>query len=94
MSIYPKAPESVSVDANMKNIKQQFGILVGPVDYYWFYEQVRNKGPWDFKQQAGNFENFGNFHYGVAGFAGGIPENILLRSAGCAKMKAVTSLDE
>lgn len=93
MSIYPTAPNGVSVDANMKIIKQKFGILAGPIDYYWFYEQVRNKGPWDFKQQGGNFENFGNFHYGAVGYAGGIPENILLRAAGCAQMKAGTSLD-
>ncbi|EJL6980142.1 polymorphic toxin type 44 domain-containing protein [Vibrio cholerae] len=92
MSIYPTAPQGVSADANMKMIKQKFGRIVGPTDFYWFYEQVRNKGPWDYKQ-SGPFENFGNFHYGAVGYAGGIPEEVLLRAAGCAQMKAGTSAD-
>ncbi len=92
MPLYPTSPEGVSVDANMKSIRNKFGRIAGPSDYYWFYQQVRNKGPWDFKQ-AGPYENFGNFHYGAVGYAGGIPENVLLRAAGCAQMKAGTSLD-
>lgn len=92
MAIYPNAPEGVSIDANMKATREKFGRFAGPTDYYWFYNQVRNKGPWDFKQ-IGDFENFGNFHYGAVGYAGGIPEEILLRTAGCAQTKAGTSAD-
>jgi len=89
---YPTSPKGVSVDANMAYIRREFGVIVGPVDYHWFYEQVKNKGPWDFKQQ-GAFEEFGNFHYGAVGYAGGIPESVLLRAAGCAQMRAGTSLE-
>ncbi|OOE81499.1 type IV secretion protein Rhs [Salinivibrio siamensis] len=93
MAQYPASPEGVSVDANMKMIRNKFGKLVGAIDYYWFYEQVRNGGAWDYKQ-IGPYEDFGNFHYGAVGYAGGIPEAILLRAAGCAQMRAGTSLDE
>lgn len=33
----------------------------------WFYSQVKNRGPWDFKQRGPQYENFGNFHYGAVG---------------------------
>lgn len=92
MSVYPASPEGVSVDANMRMVRSKFGRIVGPSDYYWFYEQVRNKGPWDYKQ-TGSYENFGNFNYGASGYAGGISESVLLRAAGCAQMKAGTSAD-
>lgn len=92
-SLVPVTPEGVSIDANMRHVRTQFGRIVGPIDYHWFYEQVRNRGPWDFKQR-GDFEEFGNFHYGAVGYAGGIPESILLRGAGCAQMRAGTSLPE
>ncbi|WP_168709812.1 polymorphic toxin type 44 domain-containing protein [Brenneria roseae] len=87
---YPTAPEGVSVDANMAYLKNKYGRIVGPLDYYDFYKLVRNKGPWDFKQQSSKFESFGNFHYGAVGYAGGIPETVLLRAAGCAQMRAGT----
>lgn len=90
MPLYPTSPEGVSVDVNMNMIRAKFGKIVGPIDYYWFYQQVRNKGPWDFKQ-IGPYEHFGNFHYGAVGYAGGIPENTLLRGAGCAQMRSGTS---
>lgn len=31
----------------------------------WFYNQVRNGGPWDYKQSG--YEPFGNFNYGATG---------------------------
>lgn len=45
-----------------------------PQTYYWFYQKVRNDGPWDYKQQDRKLADFGNFNYGSAGFAAGIPE--------------------
>ena len=53
-----------------------------------FYESVRNKGVWDYKQLDSKYENFGNFNYGVTGRAMGIPREILLRGAGYASIKA------
>ena len=87
----PTAPEGVSIQQNMQAIRQRFGKIRGALDYYWFYQQVRNKGPWDFKQKNRKFEDFGNFHYGAVGYAGGIPETLLLRAAGCAQQRAATS---
>jgi hypothetical protein len=57
----------------------------------WFYEQVRNKGPWDFKRRSPWFEDFGNVHYGVVGSALGLPAELLLRGAGRAQQEAGTS---
>ncbi|MCL1127395.1 polymorphic toxin type 44 domain-containing protein [Shewanella surugensis] len=68
--------------------------MFGPTDYVWFYEKVRNKGPWDFKKNGNRqFEDFGNFHYGAVGYAGGIPESVLLRAAGFAQSQAGTAKD-
>ncbi|MGZ3912013.1 MAG: polymorphic toxin type 44 domain-containing protein, partial [Flavisolibacter sp.] len=54
----------------------------------WFYNQVQNKGPWDYKQQGRKYEDFGNFNFGATGSAFGIPQNILQRGAGWANQKA------
>jgi RHS repeat-associated protein len=58
---------------------------------YWFYKQVRNKGPWDYKQQGSQYQDFGNFNFGAAGSAFGFPSPILLRGAGWAQQQAGTS---
>ncbi len=89
--LIPKAPVGVSVDANMKLIRSKFGKIVGPGDYYQFYQMVRNKGVWDYKQRGSQFESFGNFNYGAVGTAAGIPAGILLNAAGCAQELAGTS---
>ena len=46
------------------------------------------------KQQGQQYENFGNFHYGVVGRAFGFSETVLLREAGRAQQAAGTSLSE
>ncbi len=40
--------------------------------YSWFYTQVRNRGPWDYKKLSPVYEAFGNFNYGAAGIAAGV----------------------
>jgi hypothetical protein len=63
--------------------------------YIWFYYQVRNHGPWDYKNQCGKqYAAFGNFNYGAVGAAAGIPDQILLRGAGAAQKLAGTSRPE
>lgn len=62
--------------------------------YYWFYQKVRNGGPWDYKQKKSEWEAFGNFHYGAVGIAAGIPSEILLMGAGWAQSRARTSRPE
>jgi YD repeat-containing protein len=65
--------------------------------YAWFYHQVKTGGPWDYKKlstysyRAGNeiktqFEDFGNFHYGMTGAAAGFDLDQLLRLAGRAQV--------
>ena len=56
-----------------------------------FRDAVRNRGPWDYKQQGGQYENFGNFNYGAAGAAWGFSAETLKRQAGRAQMAAGTS---
>lgn len=87
-------PEGVSIINNMKisHFYSSGGLSPSALTYYWFYLQVRNHGPWDFKFQNGHqYANFGNFHYGAVGTAAGIPSDILLRGAGWAQERAGTS---
>ncbi len=58
---------------------------------FWLYQQVRNKGPLDYKQQGSQYENFGNFDFGAVGAALGIDLDTLLRGAGFAQQRAGTS---
>jgi len=81
----PTAPPNVDVDENMNAARKCWNPI-------WFYNQVRNKGPWDYKQlKNGPYENFGNFNFGVTGCAFGFPSEILLRGAGWAQQRAGTS---
>ncbi|MEQ1935015.1 MAG: RHS repeat-associated core domain-containing protein, partial [Fimbriimonadaceae bacterium] len=77
----PPAPPGVSVGMNMWLAKQNW-------NPYWFNDQVKNKAPWDFKQQGGKYQDFGNFNYGATGAAFGFPDQILYRAAGYANQKA------
>jgi hypothetical protein len=89
----PLSPADVSVDQNMY-LARASGMkrnMATPNTYYWFYQQVRNKGPWDYKQRDRKYAEFGNFNYGATGYAAGIPEEVLLRLAGCAQQRAGTS---
>lgn len=60
----------------------------------WFYDLVRLKGPWDYKQMGKAFQAFGNFNYGATGTAARIDEETLLRAAGYAQMRAGNSKPE
>lgn len=65
-----------------------------PLTYYWFYQKVRKKGPWDYKQFDPYWAAFGNFNFGATGYAAGIPAEILLMGAGWAQSRARTSRPE
>lgn len=84
----PPTPKGVSVEINMKLASAKAGAVLSPSDMNWFYQRVRNKGAWDFKQIDRKYEAFGNFHYGAVGFAMGVPEQVLLRAAGWASRRA------
>jgi len=64
----------------------------------WLYKQVKNGGTWDYKQlhtdrkpnEQSKYAPFGNFHYGVMANALNVPEQIGLRMAGWAQVRAGT----
>jgi hypothetical protein len=92
----PPAPPNANLNDNISDALWHnllLGFIFGGVggDIYnltWFYSQVRNKGPWDYKQNGSVYEDFGNFNYGATGTAMSIPENILNRAAGAASQLA------
>jgi len=82
----PQAPPGENVDDNIENASKHFQ----QNDTLWFYNQVKNKGPWDYKQQGSQYQDFGNFNYGASG-AAGFTSGTLLRMAGWAQRRAGTS---
>lgn len=85
-------PHHIDLEANIREARTQsglgYGIDTGSAQgglatFYWFYLKVRNGGPWDYKKtRRRQYEDFGNFHYGVVGSAAGFSEATLLRMAG------------
>jgi hypothetical protein len=93
----PVAPPGVDVNKNISEAREQRRHATNTLnvsgEHRWFYNQVKNKGPWDYKQQGKQYQDFGNFNYGAAGiviFDG----TTLLREAGRAQIAAGTSKPE
>ena len=84
-------PSNTSMENNILQAQQYAATHSITESYVWFFNQMRNGGPWDYKQQGGQYESFGNFNYGATGTAMGIPESILRRMAGLAQQLAGTS---
>jgi hypothetical protein len=78
----PPAPNGSDINKNMQEA------AANSYNYFWFYNQVRNKGPWDYKQLGVQYQDFGNFNFGATGYAFGFPDFILYRGAGWANQKA------
>ena len=85
----PVRPPSVSMDQNIQDAQSRHS--TNPADWVWFYNQVKNGAPWDYKQQGAQYQDFGNYNFGMTAAAMGIPENIALRGAGYAQQQAETS---
>jgi hypothetical protein len=79
-------PEGASAAWNMLSAER-----MSPFE---FYDAVKNSGMWDYKQQGTEYQNFGNFNYGVTGTAAGFSEEILKRAAGFAQIQAGTSKED
>ncbi|WP_210080899.1 polymorphic toxin type 44 domain-containing protein [Pantoea endophytica] len=93
MASVPIGPGALIIQNNMREARCN-GMSRGmatPATYYWFYQKVRNRGPWDYKQFDFNWAAFGNFNFGATGRAAGIPDDILLMGAGFAQTLAGTS---
>jgi len=86
----PEAPPDTDIDDNIKEAKDHWSP-------WWFYNQVKNGGPWDYKQSGPQYQDFGNFNYGATGASlggFGIPSQLLRRFAGWAQRQAGTSRPE
>jgi hypothetical protein len=77
--------------ANAEEVRQH---KFGWVNPFWFRDQVRNGGPWDYKQYDSAYQDFGNFNYGYTGAAGGFRLCFLQKEAGRAQVAAGTSRPE
>ena len=85
-----KPPKDIPPNVNpTKNISE-----ASSMSYRQWYNAVRNKGKWDYKQQDPKYQNFGNYNFGLTSRAVGIPGDIPNRGAGWAQKKAGTSLPE
>gem|GEM_PF-137075 len=89
---YP--PSGVDIDTNMRRAQTVGKNMPDSSKFKWFKRMVQNGGPWDFKQQSGRFEPYGNYHYGAVGTAFGLNEEYLARMAGWAQHRAGTSKPE
>ncbi|GKS90702.1 hypothetical protein [Acidovorax sp. SUPP2539] len=85
--LIPPAPPSIDIIRNMSLAKDR----VNPM---WFRDMVKNKWPWDYKQQGAIYQDFGNFNYGATGAAFGFYRSVLLQEAGRAQQAAGTSRAE
>jgi RHS repeat-associated protein len=80
----PQAPPGASCDDNIREAKKH-------ANPKWFYDQVRNKGPWDYKQSGSQYQNFGNFNFGATAGAYGFNLAQAQMGAGWAQSRAGTS---
>lgn len=89
----PPGPEGVTTGdlARQARLNGDLADRRSAADYLWFYRQVRNKGPWDYKQYDRGYTAFGNYNFGYAGTRQGIPADDLRAGAGFAQVMAGTS---
>lgn len=90
MAGVPLAPPGVDLEANRQlALAMRDRPLLEKL--WWFYNHVKNGGPWDYKQRGRQYADFGNYHYGAIGAALDIPTPMLRRAAGLAQQQADTS---
>jgi RHS repeat-associated protein len=93
----PFSPPNAPLYTNIEEARQHDNF---PFNVWWFKGKVENGKAWDYKQldpgreadkstgtpaHKSNYEDFGNFHYGVVGRAANIPGAVLEREAGRAQ---------
>ena len=73
-SVPLSGPGSQVVQNNMREARQHGTSknMATASTYYWFYQKVRNHGPWDYKAYDPYWAAFGNFNFGAAGTAAGL----------------------
>jgi hypothetical protein len=95
----PAAPDTGRSVADLTALAHANGDAAGarkwdPTNLLWFRDQVKNHGPWDYKQGGAGLQDFGNYNYGYAGSAMGVASDFLQRQAGIAQQAAGTSRPE
>jgi RHS repeat-associated protein len=85
--LIPPAPPRTPPPDVRRNMRE----AAGHINPWWYYDQVKNKGPWDYKQDGQMYEDFGNFNFGATCKAFGFPEETCLREAGRGQRAAGTS---
>ncbi|MDD5491994.1 MAG: polymorphic toxin type 44 domain-containing protein [bacterium] len=76
-------PPGVNLNANVREARN-----MSPLE---FYNAVKSGGKWDYKQKGRQYEDFGNYNYGLTGRATGFSEDVLLRGAGAYQIYRKTS---
>jgi hypothetical protein len=90
----PVKPRNANLQDNIRAAENSKWLVWSADRLNWFYEKVKNQGPWDYKQQGFEYQGFGNFNYGATGAAAGIQLEVLLRGAGWAQERAHTRKKE
>jgi hypothetical protein len=76
-------PPGVNMEQNVREAQK-----MSPLD---FYNAVKSGGKWDYKTQGKQYEDFGNYNFGMTGRATGFSEDTLKRGAGAYQIKSGTS---
>jgi RHS repeat-associated protein len=97
-NLVPEAPSNQSYTTNVANGDAHRSIA-GSGNYLvpntWFYNMVRNRGPWDFKNNSGKqYEAAGNFNFGAVGYAVYREGRFPLVGAGWAQTRAGTGMPQ
>ncbi|MCU0949401.1 MAG: polymorphic toxin type 44 domain-containing protein [Porphyrobacter sp.] len=89
----PTGPSGVSAGDLARQTRSNGDLAAehSATDLKWFYNQVQNKGPWDYKQYDRAYQAYGNYNFGYAGTRQGIPAPVLRAGAGYAQVRAGTS---
>ncbi len=78
----PPLPPGESYERNMQEME---GRVLEPGAWKEFKDKVQPGGEWDYKTKGSQFEPTGNFNYGAAAEAMGIPDVVADRAAGAAQ---------
>ena len=76
-------PPGVNMEQNVREAQK-----MSPLD---FYNAVKSGGKWDYKTQGKQYEDFGNYNFGMTGRATGFSEDTLKRGAGAYQIYSGTS---
>lgn len=79
----PEAPPGVDIGKNIEEAKN-----MSPLE---FQEAVKSGGKWDYKRLGKQYEDFGNYNFGVTGRACGFGPETLKRGAGAYQIYSGTS---